>query len=296
VSADVARIPPRVLANWAGWGLGDVDALAADIRARCDAAVRAWGLERPRPLPGGEVALVLAAQAPDGEAVLKLSPRPEDEPPSSEGEALALWADHGVAPRVLGIRDQGATLLLERVRPGDSLGELGAGAEAVVETIGALCRRLHVPAGGVSDHEFPALAEHARGDGWLRALTGTREHDELLALLAPGPSDRLLHVDLHALNVLRGPRGWLVIDPKPCVGDPCADVYAFLDGAPLRELPRARASARTWLWARLDAYGRASGEDPDRLASWLRIRARILLAEGAGPKREPLSRLCDALA
>jgi streptomycin 6-kinase len=247
-------------------------------------------------MAGGEVALVLATRTGAGEdAVLKLSPRAADRRGSLEGRALALWAKRGDAPRVLGMRDEGATLLLERVRPGDSLRERGAGADEAVETIGALCARIHLPAGRTGSARFPALADHAREDGWLQALAGTREHDELIALLAPAGGDRLLHVDLHALNVLRGPRGWVAIDPKPCVGDPCAEVYGFLDGAPLDELPGDSSTARTWLQTRLSRYGRASGGEPERLAAWLRIRAQILLGEGAGSKREPLLRLRDAL-
>jgi streptomycin 6-kinase len=247
-----------------------------------------------QPLPGGAVALVLGARAPSGEAVLKLSPRSAGARRSLEGEALGLWAEHEVAPRVLGARDEGATLLLERVRPGDSLGER-AGADEVVETIGGLCARIHLAADQTGDVGFPTLADHARDDGWLESLDGTREQTELTGLLTPAAGDRLLHVDLHALNVLRGPRGWLVIDPKPCLGDPCAEVYGFLDGAPLTELPRGRATAGGWLRTHLAGYGRASGEDPDRLATWLRIRAQIMLGQGAGPKREALLRVRDAL-
>jgi streptomycin 6-kinase len=289
----VVSVPSHLLINWADWQLGDVDALAADVLARCEQATRAWGLAELDPIEGGEVALVLAVRTATGaEAVLKLSPRPADQPSSLEGKALMLWAQRGVAPKVIAIRDEGTTLLLERVRPGTSLGESGANAHRVIETIGAVCRRIHV---SVDAGAFPTVADHARGDGWLRSLAGTREHDELIALLAPSAGDRLLHVDLHALNVLRGPGGWLAIDPKPCVGDPCADVYGFLDGAPLIELPSSVAAARPWLWARLADLARESGEDPERLAAWLRIRAQILLGEGAGDERESLLRLCEAL-
>jgi streptomycin 6-kinase len=265
------------------------------VLARCGEAARAWGLERFQPLAGGAVALVLGTRAPSGEAVLKLSPRSPGARCSLEGEALTLWAELDVAPRVLGMRDEGATLLLERVRPGDSLGERGAGADEVVETIGRLCARIHLGADQTGDAGFPTLADHARDDGWIESLDGTREQTELTELLTPGAGDCLLHVDLHALNVLRSPRGWLAIDPKPCLGDPCAEVYGFLDGAPLTELPRDRAAARGRLQAHLARYGRASGEDPERLAAWLRTRAQIVLGQGAGPKREALLRLRDAL-
>lgn len=290
------RVAPHLLDNWADWRLGDVDALAADVLTRCEDAKRAWGLEALEPMPGGAVALVLAARTGSGaDAVLKLSPRPAEQTSSLEGAALALWADRGFAPRVIAARDDGMTLLLERVRPGESLAERGASADEVIETVGALCRQIHLRAGEIGDLGFPTLADHALGDGWSRSLAGTREHDELAALLVAGSDERLLHVDLHALNVLRGPRGWLVIDPKPCVGDPCAEIYGFLDGAPLNELPDDGARAQTWLRARLARYGAASGEDPERLAAWLRIRAQILIAQGAGAEREPLLRVCDAL-
>jgi streptomycin 6-kinase len=291
----VVRVPPKLLANWTGWGLGDGNALAADVLTRCEQAVRVWDLGELRPLPGGEVALVLAARTPSREVVLKLSPRPAGARPSLEGEALTVWARDGAAPEVLGTRDDGETLLLARVRPGDSLGERRASAEEVLATIGTLCARLHLGRDRIGHAHFPSLAEHAREDGWLRALSDTREQGELATLLSPGADDRLLHVDLHALNVLRGPRGWVAIDPKPCIGDPCAEVYGFLDGAPLTELPLDAAAARSWLQAQLARYATASGQDADRLTAWLRIRSQILLEEGAGDPRESLLRLRDAL-
>ena len=44
-----------------------------------------------------------------------------------------------------------------------------------------------------------------------------------------GPNDVLLCTDLHASNVLSGERRpWLLIDPKPYVGDPHYDVSQHL--------------------------------------------------------------------
>lgn len=60
-------------------------------------------------------------------------------------------------------------------------------------------------------------------------------------------------------------------------------------------MPHDGSSARAWLRARLAVYGRASDEDPERLEVWLRIRAQVLLAQGPGPRREALLRLCGAL-
>ena len=265
-----------MLANWADWGLGDVDALAADVLVRCEEAMRTWRLTWLQPLPGGAVALVLAARGASGEAVLKVSPRPADARPSLEGDALSVWCEQGAAPRVLGTRDDGHTLLLERVRPGRSLRDSGAGGREIVETIGSLCRSLH---GARPPSRCPSLADHARADGWFTALAGIPEHDLLARLTTPRPEDRLLHLDLHWLNALEGPHGWLAIDPKPCLGDPCADVWAFFDGPPRDEIPDGAEPARAYLHGLIDAYARASGLDAGRLATWIRIRALVTLRQ-----------------
>ena len=48
-------------------------------------------------------------------------------------------------------------------------------------------------------------------------------------LSEPAPRDVLLATDLHAGNVLRAQREpWLVIDPKPFVGDPAYDATQHL--------------------------------------------------------------------
>ena len=80
-----------------------------------------------------------------------------------------------------------------------------------------------------------------------------------------GPNDVLLCTDLHASNVLSGERHpWLLIDPKPYVGDPHYDVSQHLlncsgslqadpiglltEVAELAGLDTARV--RQWLFAR----------------------------------------------
>jgi streptomycin 6-kinase len=286
LTRDTVRIPPALRANWADWRLGDIDALVADVLSRCAAAVHAWDLGSLQPLPGGEVALVLAAHTPGGEAVLKLSPRPLDAPRSLEG----------AAPRVLGTRDAGSTLLLERIRPGDTLRETGAGAREIVEAVGMLCPRLHLPAEQVAGAGFPTLADHAQQDGWFSALSGPREHDELVRLTRPEAGDRLLHVDLHWLNVLEGPHGRMAIDPKPCVGDPCADVWVFFDGPPRREIPGRSRAAREYLRGLIDLYAGASGLDPARLPAWIRIRATVTLSQSdpSATRERGLSLLAEA--
>jgi streptomycin 6-kinase len=264
--------------NWRTWWPDQADAIAADIRVRLSAAVTAWRLTQLEPLAGGEVALVFAVATPDGEAVLKLSPRAagETEAMAHEGSALALWARAGIAPQMLATRDDGLTLLLERVRPGHDLRDAGADAVEIVRTLGGLCPRLHQD---VTPGQFRRLGEGSQALSWRRALAGTRELGELERLLTPSPADRLLHTDLHWLNALRGPDGWVVIDPKPYVGDPHADVFAFFDGPPLGAMPDGRRAAREHVRALTELYAREAGLDRDRIEAWIRIRALAIVGE-----------------
>ena len=96
------------------------------------------------------------------------------------------------------------------------------------------------------------------------------------ALARPAPDDVLLATDLHAGNILRAQREpWLVIDPKPFVGDPAYDatqhLFNCLDRvrrdpnttirrfADLLELNRERV--RLWLFARLAAESHGVWDD-----------------------------------
>jgi streptomycin 6-kinase len=264
--------------NWRTWWPSQAEAIAADVRVRLTSAVAAWRLSALEPLPGGEVALVFAVATPDRDAVLKLSPRVAGETNelAQEGSALELWASAGIAPHLLAARDDGLTLLLERVRPGHDLRH--ADASEIVRTLGALCPRVHL---AVAPGRFRPLGAGSQAESWRRALAGTRERDELEQLLTPTHQDRLLHTDLHWLNALRGPDGWVVIDPKPHVGDPHADVFAFFDGPPLGAMPDGRRAAREHVRRLTALYAAAAGLDRDRVETWIRIRALAIVGESA---------------
>ena len=97
------------------------------------------------------------------------------------------------------------------------------------------------------------------------------------------PAEVLLATDLHAGNVLRSQRQpWLVIDPKPFVGDPAYDAtqHLFNCDTRLRSDPRGticrfadllgvdRERVRLWMFARAAAEPRDdwSQDDPMALA------------------------------
>ena len=187
-------------------------------------AVRRWSLRTGDPFPHAYASLAVPATLPDGtEAVLKLAfPHRESE---HEAEALRTWAGRG-AVRLLDDDPDDGALLIERCRPGTPLSDLSPrdGLDVVV----GLLPRTWVPGGG----PFRTLAAEAEwwagylerrweetGRGFPRALLGAAL--EALGSL-PGTQGHLVLVnqDLHAGNILSAEREpWLVIDPKPLLGE-----------------------------------------------------------------------------
>jgi streptomycin 6-kinase len=202
---------------------------------RCVA--RNWGLDLGAPFqPGGQCSWVAPARTADGaRLVLKVEwLHPEAE---REAAALRFWDGNG-AVRVHAdeILEDTVALLLERCEPGTLLSGLAEPEQD--EVVCALLPRLwrEPPAG-----EFPSLqamcadwadeaAEASAGpaDGPARGGLDRgllRAGLELFRTL-PASADRhvLLATDLHAENILAARREpWLVIDPKPHVGDPAYD-------------------------------------------------------------------------
>ena len=84
-------------------------------------------------------------------------------------------------------------------------------------------------------------------------------------LARPSPDDVLLATDLHAGNVLRAERRpWLVIDPKPFVGDAAYDATQHL----LNTLDRVRTDPR----GSIAGFAGKLGVDPERVRRWLFAR------------------------
>jgi len=192
-------LPENVLANWRNWSSDQAESVIANAQDRLATAIDAWQLTDLAPMPGGEVALVLVATSPAGEAVLKVNPNlaGDTDVLATEPRALALWSGAGAAPQVYATRDNGLTMLLQRVRPGTTLREATTDAMSIVGTLGGLCRVVHQH---VDPQRFCRLADGSEANGWRRELAGTREHDELERLLKPSSDDRLLHTDLHCIN------------------------------------------------------------------------------------------------
>jgi streptomycin 6-kinase len=203
--------------------------------------------------------------ADGAEAVLKICfPHRESE---HEADALRTWDGDG-AVRLLEHDADRRALLIERCRPGTPLGEVGM--ETALDVLVELLPRLWIPAGP----PFRSLAEEAARwaaslpDSWER--TGKPFEKRLLdaatRALEELPSSQreqvLLHQDLHAGNVLRAEREpWLVIDPKPLVGEREFSLAPIVRGP---ELGQSKQAVRR----RLDRLSAELGLDRERARGW----------------------------
>jgi streptomycin 6-kinase len=237
---------------------------------------RRWEL-RPdgQPYLGGSHSLVLdVTRAGGAPAVLKVPVR--DEENRSEAEALRLYAGDGAA--LLYAADAGSgALLLERLVPGTPLTS-HPDRDLAIDMVSALLRRLRRP---VPDgHPFPLVRDLV--GRWTEAVPrGLARHPELVpaalvrevaaavpALALPEDREVLVNRDTHLGNVLAAEREpWLLIDPKPLVGEPAFDGGWLLIDA-LRPAPSAEYARR-----QAARIGAGLGVDPDRVRAWALLRA-----------------------
>lgn len=195
---------------------------------------RQWSLTLGTPFDGDEVSCAWVAPvalANGTSAVLKLGmPHMEGE---HEIEGLRFWNGDATVRLLEADNDLGA-MLLERCEPGTVLRTLPEPEQDLV--VARLLRCLwrspvaphpFRPLSAMTAHwsdETRAQAEHWPDTGLVRE--GLRLFKELPQ---SAPADVLLATDLHAGNVLRARRErWLVIDPKPFVGDPAYDATQHL--------------------------------------------------------------------
>lgn len=235
-----------------------------------------WGLEIGEPFePGGNCSWVAPGTDREGrDVVLKVAWQHTEA--LHEAEGLAVLGGHGAVEVYAFEHLDGDTtaMLLERCRPGTELrGRSEAEQHVVVTGLLRSVWAVDLP----YDHPFRPLSVMA--DDWLVSaearLAGepgrldaglAREGLALFRELSrSGPTEVLLFTDLHAGNVLSSERRpWLLIDPKPYVGDPHYDLVqhllncnASLQADPIRLMTEVADLAgldagrvRQWLFAR----------------------------------------------
>jgi streptomycin 6-kinase len=242
----------------------------ADLPRIVSECAEQWSLELGEPYPYAFASVAI----PAGDAVLKVGfPDRESE---HEGDALAAWRGEG-AVRLLAHDRERHALLIERCRPGTSLGEVDP--ETALGVAIGLLRRLWIPA----EEPFRPLAEEAAW--WASYLPTARPALEArlidaavraLEELAPTQGEQvLLHQDLHGANVLRAERQpWLVIDPKPLLGEREFGVV------PLVRSPELGHSRRE-VFYRLDRLTDELGLDRERARMWT-IGQTVAWSTGSG--------------
>jgi streptomycin 6-kinase len=248
---------------------------------------RRWSIWIEPPFDGLEVSAswVAPARRADGSrAVLKVAmPHMEAD---HEIEGLRFW-DGDPTVRLLEADDDRVAMLIEECRPGTTLRVLPEEGQDVI--VAGLLRRLwRVPG---TPHPFRPLSEmidlwvdetNAKEEWWpdpVLVREGLAMFHELIA--EPAADEALLATDLHAGNVLRAEREpWLVIDPKPFVGDRAYDATQHLLNRRDRVFDAATATiarfadllevdadrVRRWLFARAAAEHRDDWDD-----SWMRL-------------------------
>jgi streptomycin 6-kinase len=232
---------------------------------------RRWSLSIGPPLSGSDVSTSWVAPAvrSDGaRVVLKLGmPHMEGQ---HELEGLRFW-DGDPTVRLLEADVELNAMLLEQCEPGTALRDLPESEQDVV--IAGLLRRLwRKPVSAHSFRPLSTMTAHwaeetiAAASDWIdpglvRAGLGVFEE-----LSHQSSDDVLLATDLHAGNVLRAQREpWLVIDPKPFMGDRAYDATQHLFNCKERLFAAPHATIRRFA-DRLDVDG-------ERVQLWMFARA-----------------------
>lgn len=274
-------IPPsfrHVIAGRAPDRVGgiDGDSWLARLPRLLEELYSRWEL-RPDGAPWhGENALVVPVLRDDGPAALKVTwPHVEAR---HEHLALRAWGGRG-AVRLLAAHPSDDALLLER---------LDGSRDLTSVSILEACEEIGLLFGELDRPPLPQIdAVPLKAERWRQQLAAhtplvpRRLADQALSLLddllASAPPSRLVHEDLHDMNVLAPldpSRGrWLAIDPKPVAGE---WAYAVAPIVWNRAEVAAKAhSLRTHVRLRAQVVADVAGLDPDRVQAWTLVRLTL---------------------
>jgi streptomycin 6-kinase len=218
-----------------------------------------WNVRLGEPFPYAFTSLAIPGRSEDGtDVVLKVQHVDRE----TEHEALALrhWNGDG-AILLLDEFSARHALLLERCIPGTPVPP-----DQALDVLVGLLPRLWKPA---TSPPFRTLADEAAH--WTATLSARRNFNprlvdaalDAIRYLAPSQGEEvLLHQDLHGRNVLAAQREpWLVIDPKPLVGEREFGLAPIIRS---QELGAGKREARR----RLDRLTSELGLDRERARQW----------------------------
>lgn len=243
-------------------------------------AVDKWGIALGAPYvdvyPGN---LVYRCTLRDGTpAVIKTEPdrAPEDEFLTGL-DALILYRGRGMA-RVLEVAREDRIVLMERVVPGETLWH--APIDEALEAVASVMSKLRTAP--PKEHSFPDVRSYHRAwPNHVRLYRGPGPIDadlfeigeRLFTDLCDSAAEPVvLHGDLHYGNVLSSDReGWLAIDPKGVIGEPCYEVGDLFRNR-VDELYGSSDPVLA-MRRRVDAVADLTGFDAERVRSWALAQA-----------------------
>jgi streptomycin 6-kinase len=238
---------------------------------------RAWGVRVGAAFDHtGAASWVAPVELDDGaHAILKVG-MPHIEA-RYEADALRLLDGQGTV-RLLRVSDDGFSLLLERCVPGTDLWSLNAEERDIVacEILPRLWRKPEASAPFLpltrlvsrwSEEIPPMAASRGYNSGDVAAILGLGRD-----LAASQPRCALLHGDFHPGNVLAAQRElWLVIDPKPFLGEPAFDLAQWFYNRYFQVGESADSVAI--LREEMDTFAEKLNLDASRIAGWTVVKA-----------------------
>ncbi|MCD7060265.1 aminoglycoside phosphotransferase family protein [Pelagibacterium xiamenense] len=197
------------------------------------------------------------------------------------GIAFLEWLGGDGAVRILDREDN--AILMEWLDGPELSATVHAGDDAAATRfLGGVAKRLHTPrpnppAGLASLADWCAPLSDTPLTRWPKPHRPDIEKAKALgaSLLATSPTPVPLHGDLHHDNILRGPRGWCVIDAKGILGDPAYDLANAFQN-PIGALDTARAPATIERRAR--TFAEILGYDRQRLLDWAAAHCALSMA------------------
>jgi streptomycin 6-kinase len=232
-------LPTNLVEGVERWATDEPRAWLAALPGVVRRVADEWSLTLGAPYqPGGMTAWVApAVDAAGHDCVLKVGWVHYEA--AHEADGLRLWGGDGAVVLLAHQADETTSaLLLERCTPGHELGRVAAEPEQDEVVAGLLQRLWRTPPAG-----HPLRPLHTMCDAWATGFEARRGDltlavddglvSEAMAAFRSLPRDPvdevMLCTDLHAANVLAAEREpWLVIDPKPYVGDRTYDVLQHM--------------------------------------------------------------------
>ena len=254
-------------------GYPDGDDWLAQVPSLVEEHLVRWDLTLDGQPWHGENALVFPVLREAEPAALKVTwPHAEAR---HEHLALRLWDGHG-AVRLLAADPSASTLLLERLVGNRQLTKLPI--LQACEVVGDLFRQLDRPSlpqlDAVTDKALRWQEQLSEASALVPSRLTHQARDELTALVATAPSARLVHEDLHDMNVLapiQPHRGdWLAIDPKPVAGEWAYAVAPIVWNR--AEVTATADSVRGHVRMRAEVVADVAGLDEDRVRRWTFVR------------------------